>query len=60
MKTVLGDIPSETRSHIIQPTGGGAMMGGPNKPTQRKVLPLGRSVVSVKTIRRIGSVSENH
>ena len=35
-------------------------MGGQNEQAQRKWLPAGRSVASVNTIRRIGSVSENH
>ena len=57
MSSVPGDIPSGTRSHISQLTGGGTIMGGQNEQTQIKRLPVGRSVASVKTIRRIGSVS---
>ena len=60
MRSVSGDMPSGTRSHIIQLTGGGTIIGVRNKQAQRKFLPVGRSVASVKTIRCIGSVSANH
>ena len=36
MRSVLGDIPSGTRSRISQLTGGGTIMGGQNKQEQRK------------------------
>ena len=35
-------------------------MGGRNEQAQRKLLPVGLSVASVKTIKWIGSVSANH
>ena len=60
MISVMGDIPPGTRSHISQLTGGGNIMGGRNEQAPKKRLPVGRSVTSVKTIRRIESVSENH
>ena len=60
MSSVPGDIPLRTRSHISQLTGGGTIIGGQNKQAQRKLLPVGLSVASVKTIKRIGSVSANH
>ena len=36
MSSVPGDVPSVTRSHIIQLTGGGTIMGGQNEQAQRK------------------------
>ena len=36
MSSVPGDIPSGTRSHISQLTGGGTIMGGRNEQEQRK------------------------
>ena len=60
MRSVPGDVPSGTRSHISQLTGGGPIMGGRNEQEQRKGLPAGRYVTSVTTIRRIGSISANH
>ena len=60
MSSVLGNLPSRTRSHISQLTGGGTIMGGQNEQAQRKLLHAVRSVASVKTMRWIGSVSANH
>ena len=36
MSSVPGDVPSGTRYHISQLTGGGIIMGGRNKHAQRK------------------------
>ena len=60
MISVMGDIPPGTRSHISKLTGGDTIMGEKNEQAQRKWLPAGQSVASVKTIRRIGYVSWNH
>ena len=40
MSSVPGDMPSGTRSHIIQLTGGGTIIGVQNKPAQIKFLSI--------------------